>query len=118
MSTFWRIALGAQLPDKSGLPSAVRGAGAVDGPLAAYGSTAFFPCWLPSVCKRPSCELTAGVCCARITPASRMVPIRSLSLVIDFPDLVYMRYALSMIRVRMILCLVSLAIGAHAQIQK
>src|SRR2546430_1785543 len=65
ISTFWRIALGAQLPDRSGLPSAVRGAGAVEGPLDVYGSTALFPCWLPSVCRRPSGELTAGVCCAR-----------------------------------------------------
>src|SRR5215472_8545244 len=31
MSTFWRIALGCQLPDRSGRPSAVRGVGPAGG---------------------------------------------------------------------------------------
>src|SRR5690242_465660 len=33
MSTFWRIALGCQLPERSGWPSAVRGVGPFGGQL-------------------------------------------------------------------------------------
>src|SRR5215469_6649658 len=34
MSTFWRIALGCQLPERSGWPSAARGVGPAGGQLA------------------------------------------------------------------------------------